>query len=664
MSALAAGLLAPLLLAAPIDVPSQPVQPNLVVVLDSSGSMTWTLDPESFQSMTCQGGGTYSYDMGVLTWGDGSQDFPGLDTNGDGIANDSRLFIAKSALTDLVNGLVSVNLGLVRYHQTEGLGINSPNGQGCENWYRVPGQLRSDGTAATLNYDGAGSCGQPADVLVPLGGSKAEILRWMDGKEDFLNGDKEIRADGSTPIAAALDRTASMFQLTTKCDGNYVLLMTDGEENCGGDPVDSARKLAKAGIRTFVVGFGPSVSGSSTLDDVARAGGTAIFNGNHAFFAGSPAALKTVLRAITAFVRCAQACLQDSDCANGDVCQNGKCGPPCATDPECPGQVCDHQHCVPTCQQDPDCPSNVCNGGHCAPTCTTSADCPSGRQCRVGACERTCNNDGDCPSGRVCQPGGLCGPPCLVDRECPAGQVCGNGHCQAGTPCTGDNQCGSRICSGGICHEPCLSTSECPAGDVCSGGRCVKPKQCQSDPDCPGQVCVGGVCVQPCHDDLECPANQRCDQGRCVAGCASSTECPAGDSCVHGRCEPPCGIANPCPAGQICVVGACQPDPTDCTHVTCQPGTYCDKGVCVGGNIDGGHAGDGGGGGGDGGGGGGDGGGGGGDGGGGSGDGGANGDGGSVNPLRPKGCGCSCGQPAGLLAPFVFLLKPRRRRRG
>src|SRR5438105_14624385 len=119
-----------------LAVPTQPIRPNLAIILDSSGSMTWSLSPESVQTLTCSGGSTLTDVMGTNTWGDGSARYPGLDVDGNGKADDSRMFIAKGAVTALVNGLPGVNLAFLRYHQDEGLGINGPDGSGCENWYR------------------------------------------------------------------------------------------------------------------------------------------------------------------------------------------------------------------------------------------------------------------------------------------------------------------------------------------------------------------------------------------------------------------------------------------------------------------------------------------------------------------------------------------------
>jgi hypothetical protein len=111
-------------------------------------------------------------------------------------------------------------------------------------------------------------------VIVPVGDMTASQISAQIPTE----------ADGSyTAIAGAL-RTAGMHQaLQDTTRANYVMLLTDGNENCakkagGGNdlraPVRSAAQLATANIKTFVVGFGGAVD-KMVLNDTAVAGGTA-----------------------------------------------------------------------------------------------------------------------------------------------------------------------------------------------------------------------------------------------------------------------------------------------------------------------------------------------------------------------------------------------------
>lgn len=67
---------------------------------------------------------------------------------------------------------------------------------------------------------------------------------------------RRFRPIGYTPLAAALRRARSAFD-GKQDDVNRIILVTDGVETCGGDPVAEARKLKQAGIHvtTDVVGF-------------------------------------------------------------------------------------------------------------------------------------------------------------------------------------------------------------------------------------------------------------------------------------------------------------------------------------------------------------------------------------------------------------------------
>jgi hypothetical protein len=77
-----------------------------------------------------------------------------------------------------------------------------------------------------------------------------------------------------TPIAGALHLAGMQSGLMDPTRANFVMLVTDGEENCGGNPVAEVTGLSMENIKTFVVGFGGSVN-ATTLSNMAVAGGTA-----------------------------------------------------------------------------------------------------------------------------------------------------------------------------------------------------------------------------------------------------------------------------------------------------------------------------------------------------------------------------------------------------
>lgn len=79
-----------------------------------------------------------------------------------------------------------------------------------------------------------------------------------------------------TPLAYALKQAAGDF---TAGQNNVLILMTDGLENCGGDPVAAAAALKAAGIsvKTYVIGLNPDSSMASQLGSIAQAGGGAYY---------------------------------------------------------------------------------------------------------------------------------------------------------------------------------------------------------------------------------------------------------------------------------------------------------------------------------------------------------------------------------------------------
>jgi len=94
--------------------------------------------------------------------------------------------------------------------------------------------------------DKAASCAG-VELLEPIG-------RAASGRFDrTLN---RFKPTGYTPLGASLRKARDAFK--GKEDGiNRIILVTDGIETCGGNPVEEARKLKRAGIKvtTDVVGF-------------------------------------------------------------------------------------------------------------------------------------------------------------------------------------------------------------------------------------------------------------------------------------------------------------------------------------------------------------------------------------------------------------------------
>jgi len=88
-----------------------------------------------------------------------------------------------------------------------------------------------------------------------------------------LNQVNSLQAVGSyTPLAYTLQQSASDF---TAGANNVLILMTDGQENCGGNPsaVAAALKAAGINVKTYVIGLGATSAMRTDLTAIATAGG-------------------------------------------------------------------------------------------------------------------------------------------------------------------------------------------------------------------------------------------------------------------------------------------------------------------------------------------------------------------------------------------------------
>ncbi|TWK80693.1 hypothetical protein CHCC20335_0647 [Bacillus paralicheniformis] len=83
-----------------------------------------------------------------------------------------------------------------------------------------------------------------------------------------------IKPTGWSPIAKSLYDVKD--QLSDKDGKNYVYIVTDGEETCGGDPVQAAKDLRQSNIKTIINIVGLDVKTTkekAKLQKVAKAGG-------------------------------------------------------------------------------------------------------------------------------------------------------------------------------------------------------------------------------------------------------------------------------------------------------------------------------------------------------------------------------------------------------
>jgi len=137
--------------------------------------------------------------------------------------------------------------------------------------------LRAYGsTSPSNNNDCADST-----LLVPFGDENREPIRQAIDA---------LRPLGQTPIAFALNEAARDFGSLQ--NDRALVLVTDGIESCGGDPVQAAQQLREQGIMVHLIGFG---LGSAADEDTASLQAVAHASGGRYVTAGSAEELKDAL---------------------------------------------------------------------------------------------------------------------------------------------------------------------------------------------------------------------------------------------------------------------------------------------------------------------------------------------------------------------------------
>ena len=139
----------------------------------------------------------------------------------------------------------------------------------------------------------------PGRLRMPVGDGQGQAIA------SYVQGDGP---DGyGTPIADSLvDISRAEPALADSTRDNFVILVTDGEETCDGDPVTSVQTLRGRSpeVRTFVIGFGENGLNDVELDALAEAGGTAQTGAATKYFQASDrdalaAALDQIATAVT-----------------------------------------------------------------------------------------------------------------------------------------------------------------------------------------------------------------------------------------------------------------------------------------------------------------------------------------------------------------------------
>lgn len=245
------------------------VRPDVLVLLDRSGSMGFPINP--LDTTACP-----------ANCGDGTAACPA--------SCPTRISELRSAMP--------VFFGAAKDQARFGLAL-FPRGEGAMN------QCVPTNTSLVI------------EPLPPDGAETTDNLSLWAAQTDRISAfisatmPQKLIVGGGTPTAASLDFIGTTQGLAV--EGAFgrrriVLLLTDGLPNCRpGDPsaidntaVASVAALSAKGISTMVIGFGSDANGATILNDMARAGG---------------------------FARTCTAATSSIDCGSGDFCgADGICG--------------------------------------------------------------------------------------------------------------------------------------------------------------------------------------------------------------------------------------------------------------------------------------------------------------------------------------------------
>lgn len=203
--------------------------PEVLVVVDCSGSMREQVPVGPAQKNINVPGGTVV--------------FKGTPTG----KTESRIDAAKRALASVIDQIpASTKLGVRLFAHRYGGRSNAEKRKSCED----------------------------TELMFPIAPPDRPAMKTLVAN---------ITCKGWTPLAYSLDQAGKDFANTADVERTIVVL-SDGEETCGGDPAAVARRLHESGLKivTDVIGFSVDAQARAQLQQVAAAGGGKYFGADDA----------------------------------------------------------------------------------------------------------------------------------------------------------------------------------------------------------------------------------------------------------------------------------------------------------------------------------------------------------------------------------------------
>lgn len=100
--------------------------------------------------------------------------------------------------------------------------------------------------------------------------TKLEVAFHTTSYRHIRNKLKSLRAKGTTPIAYSLEQAANDFP--TEAGRNIIILLTDGKEECDGDPCKISQMIQEKGIsiRPYIIGMGMENDDMNALNCIGK----------------------------------------------------------------------------------------------------------------------------------------------------------------------------------------------------------------------------------------------------------------------------------------------------------------------------------------------------------------------------------------------------------